>query len=193
MRRPPFGVKTVKLMPFGAERVGEHLHERNGRRIRAVLCTPPRLRRAFVAAGRRVLAAVLDGRAKTFSQLGSFDSDGLARHGWYVHSTHNKWLTTRCCSVARIAAGEFVMGADEGEEDERPLHRGLRRRVCDWRLSGDQRRVRAVRARDRSSLSGRSRAPAHGIWCSSNPISVRWRPRTSGTTARRPKDAIVIR
>ena len=25
--------------------------------------------------------------------------------------------------VARIAAGEFVMGADDGEEDERPLHR----------------------------------------------------------------------
>ena len=25
--------------------------------------------------------------------------------------------------VARIAAGEFIMGADDGEEDERPLHR----------------------------------------------------------------------
>ena len=25
--------------------------------------------------------------------------------------------------VARIAAGEFVMGADDGEEDERPPHR----------------------------------------------------------------------
>ena len=25
--------------------------------------------------------------------------------------------------VARIAAGEFVMGAEDGEEDERPLHR----------------------------------------------------------------------
>ena len=25
--------------------------------------------------------------------------------------------------VARIAAGEFVMGADDGDEDERPVHR----------------------------------------------------------------------
>jgi hypothetical protein len=29
--------------------------------------------------------------------------------------------------VARIAAGEFVMGADDGEEDERPVHLGVER------------------------------------------------------------------
>ena len=47
--------------------------------------------------------------------------------------------------VARIAAGEFVMGADEGDEDERPRHRAY---VDEFALvfTGPS-RVRALRAR----------------------------------------------
>ena len=33
--------------------------------------------------------------------------------------------------VARIAAGEFVMGAEDGEEDERPRHRAYVDEFCD--------------------------------------------------------------
>ena len=36
--------------------------------------------------------------------------------------------------VARIAAGEFVMGADDGEEDERSAASRLHRRLCDRHL-----------------------------------------------------------
>ena len=97
--------------------------------------------------------ALLDGGAKALSKLGGFDVNRLARHEWSIHSTHKRWLTSSLLQVARIAAGEFVMGADDGDEDERPPHRAYIDEFCIGTIQSPTPSTRSSCARHGSSLS----------------------------------------
>ena len=63
-------------------------------------------------------------------------------------------------NLARIPAGEFLMGAADAEDDERPVHRVLRQRVLHRPISGDAGRLRAVRPGHRVSRARDSRPAA---------------------------------
>ena len=56
-------------------------------------------------------------------------------------------------NLARIPAGDFLMGAADAEEDERPVHRVYRQRVLHRTLCRHARRVRAIRPRHRPSAA----------------------------------------
>ena len=86
--------------------------------------------------------------------------------------------------VARIAAGEFVMGADDGDEDERPVHKAY---VDDFAIGicpVTTRSTRSLSARP-VSVSCRSGAAAHGV--SRARIDFRSLADAYLTTARRPR------
>src|SRR5687768_12509362 len=84
-------------MALCAQCVGEHLHERSGGEREEL-----RIRGGggidFLAPRGGDPAAFFDGLPQTFSELGRFDGGRLARHECEIHSTHNKWLTNRCCT-----------------------------------------------------------------------------------------------
>ena len=93
--------------------------------------------------------------------------------------------------VARIAAGEFVMGAEDGEEDERPPHKAY---VDDFAIG-----INPVTNAEYAQFVRETGHPSPAIrvlplWsrARSNRTSARWPRRISGTTAHRPKDAIAI-
>ena len=80
-----------------------------------------------------------------------------------VHSTHKKWLTNRCCRWRESPRANSSWEPRTATRTSGRAHRTLHRRVLHRHASGHQRRVRAVRPRDRSSLSGNSRASSHGF------------------------------
>ena len=183
--------KDREGVPLGAQRVGEHLHERCGGRGQQIGVRG----RRFVqpgAARRGGAAAVIDCGAKAFRS-----SDVSMATEWRDHGPRRTFYPQRMTDesllhVARIAAGEFVMGADDGEADERPAHRAYVDEFCIGR-SGHQCRVRAVRARVWSSVARDSARSRYGVRRRSKPNSERSPQHISGTTARRRKDAIVTR
>ena len=79
IRRPPFGVKTVKLMSLGPQRVGELLDQRGGGHFEQFRVGRGRFVERRAARG-GALAPLFDRVSKTFSELGDFNRGRLARH-----------------------------------------------------------------------------------------------------------------
>ncbi len=83
------GGENGEVIPFGSERVDEHLDERRRRGFEKLLVRG----RGFIQlrpAGGGILATVFDGGANAFAQFGGLDSKGFAGHDRHVHSTHKK-------------------------------------------------------------------------------------------------------
>ena len=109
--------------------------------------------------------ALVDRGAETFSQLGNFDLHGFAAsdtfYGRYTESLHTNGLML--LDVARIPAGEFLMGAEDGEEDERPAHRAYLDEFCIGTHPVTNAEYAQFVQRNGPSVSRHSRASADGV------------------------------